>query len=92
MPKLFVGIAFDSGGVASGTMMSAFVLPLCVGACTAVGGDPMIDAFGCVSFVAMAPIISIQFMGLRYSIASRRRKQSFISRKETFVEYTVENR
>ena len=91
VPKLFVGIAFDSGGVASGTMMSAFVLPLCVGACTADGGDPMIDAFGCVAFVAMAPIISIQFMGLRYSIASRRRKQSFISRKETFVEYTLEN-
>ena len=92
VPKIFVGIAFDSGGVASGTMMSAFVLPLCVGACAAVGGDPMMDAFGCVAFVAMAPIISIQVMGLKYSIASKRRKQSFISRSETFVEYTRETR
>lgn len=90
VPKLFVGIAFDSGGVASGTMMSAFVLPLCVGACTAVGGDPMTDAFGCVAFVAMAPIISIQIMGLLYSIKSKRRKQSFISRNESFVEYPRE--
>lgn len=92
VPKLFVGIAFDSGGVASGTMMSAFVLPLCVGACTAVGGDPMMDAFGCVAFVAMAPIISIQAMGLVYSISSKRRKQSFTFRNETFVEYPREER
>ena len=92
VPKLFVGIAFDSGGVASGTMMSAFVLPLCVGACSAVNGNAMMDAFGCVAFVAMAPIISIQVMGLKYSIESKRRKQSFISRSESFVEYTREDR
>ena len=92
VPKIFVGIAFDSGGVASGTMMSAFVLPLCVGACAAVGGDPMTDAFGCVAFVAMAPIISIQIMGFTYSINSKRRKQSFILRSESFVEYPRESR
>ena len=89
VPRMFVGIAFDSGGVASGTMMSAFVLPLAVGACTSVGGveNVMTDAFGCVAFVAMAPIISIQIMGLLYRIKSQRRKQSFISRSESFVEY-----
>lgn len=87
VPKIFVGIAFDSGGVASGTMMSAFVLPLCIGACYALDGDVMTDAFGCVAFVAMAPIIAIQLCGLVYSIKSKRRKRSFISRAETFVEY-----
>ena len=87
VPKIFVGIAFDSGGVASGTMMSAFVLPLCIGACYALRGDVMTDAFGCVAFVAMAPIIAIQFCGLVYSIKSKRRKRSFVSRAETFVEY-----
>ena len=92
VPKMFVGIAFDSGGVASGTMMSAFVLPLCVGACGAVNGNAMLDAFGCVAFVAMAPIISIQVMGLKYAIESKRRKQSFISRSESFIEYTRETR
>ena len=91
VPKIFVGIAFDSGGVASGTMMSAFVLPLCVGACAAVGGNPMTDAFGCVAFVAMAPIISIQIMGLTYTINSKRRKQSFILRNESFIEYSRES-
>ena len=87
VPNIFVGVAFDSGGVASGTMMSAFVLPLSIGACTTLGGDVMTDAFGCVAFVAMAPIISIQLCGLAYSIKSKRRKRSFISRTETFVEY-----
>ena len=87
VPKLFVGIAFDSGGVASGMMMSAFVLPLSIGACNALGGDVMTDAFGCVAFVAMAPIIAIQFCGLMYTIKSKNRKRSFVSRTETFVEY-----
>ena len=89
VPKMFVGIAFDSGGVASGTMMSGFVLPLAIGACTSenVAGDVMTDAFGCVAFVAMAPIIAIQLFGLVYTIKSRRRKRSFISKSESFVEY-----
>ena len=92
VPKMFVGIAFDSGGVASGTMMSAFVLPLCIGACsvfnpTNAASAIMTDAFGCVAFVAMAPIITIQIIGLIYSVRSAKRKQSFVSRSETFVEY-----
>lgn len=91
-PKMFVGIGFDSGGVASGTMMSAFVLPLCIGACSAVNAENaasviMTDAFGCVAFVAMAPIITIEITGLIYSIRSKRRKQSFILKNETFIEY-----
>ncbi len=92
VPKMFVGIAYDSGGVASGTMMSAFVLPLCIGACAVMNPENaesaiMTDAFGCVAFVAMAPIITIQVIGLIYSISSKQRKQSFISKAETFVEY-----
>ncbi len=92
VPKIFVGIAFDSGGVASGTMMSAFVLPLCIGACNAWGGDVMTDAFGCVAFVAMAPIISIQILGLAYHLKSKSRKRGFIYKSESFVEYPRERR
>ena len=87
VPKIFVGISFDSGGVASGTMMSAFVLPLCMGACNALNGNVMEDAFGCVALVAMAPIISIQVCGLVYRIKSEDRVRSFISARETFVDY-----
>lgn len=39
VPSVFVGIAFDSGGVASGPMTSTFLLPLAMGACTALGGQ-----------------------------------------------------
>ncbi len=87
VPKIFVGISFDSGGVASGTMMSAFVLPLCIGACKALGGDIMEDAFGCVALVAMAPIISIEICGLIYRLKSEHRVRRFISASETFVDY-----
>jgi len=65
-PKLFVGIAFDSGGVASGPMTTTFLLPLAIGACEAVGGNVMTDAFGCVAMVALTPLIAIQIMGLIY--------------------------
>ncbi len=92
VPRIFVGIAFDSGGVASGTMMSAFVLPITIGATDALGGDVMTDAFGCVAFVAMAPIIAIQIFGLVYAIKAKSRKRSFVARNEEFVEYTVEKR
>ena len=68
-------------------MMSGMVLPLCVGACDALGGNVMTDAFGCVAFVAMAPIIAIQIFGLVYSIKSKRSKRSFIQKSEEFVEY-----
>ena len=87
VPNIFVGIAFDSGGVASGTMMSAFVLPLCIGACNALGGDVMTDAFGCVALVAMAPIISIQLLGLVYKLKTEGQQRKFVSASETFIDY-----
>ncbi|MBQ9133890.1 MAG: DUF1538 domain-containing protein [Clostridia bacterium] len=66
VPKIFVGIAFDSGGVASGPMTSTFLLPLCIGACEMLGGNIMTDAFGAVALVALTPLISVQIMGLSY--------------------------
>ena len=87
VPKIFVGISFDSGGVASGTMMSAFVLPLCMGACNAIGGNVMTDAFGCVAFVAMAPIIAIQLCGFAYKVKSEDRVRKFVSASESFIDY-----
>jgi hypothetical protein len=87
VPKIFVGISFDSGGVASGTMMSAFVLPLCLGACDALGGNVMTDAFGCVAFVAMAPIIAIQLCGFAYKVKAEDSVRRFVSASESFIDY-----
>ncbi len=66
VPQIFVGIAFDSGGVASGPMTTTFLLPLCIGACGMLGGNIMNDAFGVVSLVALTPLIAIQIMGISY--------------------------
>lgn len=74
VPQVFVGIAFDSGGVASGPMTSTFLLPLAMGVCTAVGGNVATDAFGVVAMVALAPLIAIQIMGVLYQ--HRIRKES----------------
>lgn len=58
--RMFVGIAFDSGGVASGPMTTTFLLPLSIGACEALGGSIMEDAFGVVALVALTPLIAVQ--------------------------------
>lgn len=64
VPKVFTGIAFDSGGVASGPMTATFLLPFAMGACERLGGDVLMDAFGIVAMVAMTPLITIQLLGL----------------------------
>ena len=66
VPRIFTGIAFDSGGVCSGPMTSTFLLPLAMGTCEGVGGNLMTDAFGIVAMVAMTPLIIIQVLGLIY--------------------------
>ena len=66
VPKIFTAIAFDSGGVASGPMTATFLLPFAMGACEAVGGNIVQDAFGVVAMVAMTQLITIQIMGAVY--------------------------
>lgn len=64
VPKIYTAIAFDSGGVASGPMTATFLLAFAMGACEALGGNVITDAFGIVAMVAMTPLITIQVMGL----------------------------
>ena len=78
VPKIFVGIAFDSGGVASGPMTSTFLLPLCIGVCTALGGNIMTDAFGVVALVALTPLIAIQVMGLVYKFKTSKLQKATV--------------
>lgn len=70
-PSLFTSIAFDAGGVASGVMAATFLLPLSIGVCAirnATADQIMVDAFGTIALVAMAPPITIQVVGLMYKI------------------------
>jgi hypothetical protein len=66
VPKVFTAVAFDSGAVASGPMTATFLLPFTMGACAAVGGNIMMDAFGVVAMVAMTPLFTVQIIGLMY--------------------------
>lgn len=76
VPPTFTAIAFDSGGVASGPLTATFMLPFAMGACTAMGGNIMTDAFGIVALVAMMPLITVQAMGVVYVIKSRKQARS----------------
>ncbi len=90
-PPIFTGIAFDSGGVASGAMVSSFVLPMAIGACNVLAPAAiMTQAFGCVAFVALAPLISIQVLGIRYKRKTSKIKRTFLSVEEKILEYEVD--
>ncbi len=66
-PKIFVGIAFDSGGVASGPMTATFILAFAQGVADATpGADVLLDGFGVIAMVALTPLIALQIFGLLY--------------------------
>ena len=53
-------------------MTSTFLLPFAMGACEALGGNVLTDAFGIVAMVAMTPLLTIQILGLLYQCKMRR--------------------
>ncbi len=85
VPKMFVGIAFDSGGVASGPMTTTFLIPLSIGACETIGGNLMTDAFGVVALVALTPLIAVQMMGIQYQMALKKPGQQTAAPKPAFA-------
>ena len=83
VPKIYTAIAFDSGGVASGPLTSSFILPLAIGACSALWGDAgqvLNLAFGIVAMVAMTPLITIQLLGFR-AITSAKVKEKIVMKR-----------
>ncbi len=77
-PKLFVGLAFDSGGVTGGALTSAFLTPLTLGIAQSVaqmtGSEMSIltNGFGIISFISVTPLIAIQALGIIYNIRSKK--------------------
>ena len=69
-PSLFSGIAFDSGGVASGPLTSTFVLSFTLGA--AASGNGGNDSFGVIALVAMMPLLAIQIMGIIFKMKQKK--------------------
>ncbi|MBE5736734.1 MAG: DUF1538 domain-containing protein [Clostridiales bacterium] len=73
-PTLFVGIAFDSGGAAAGSLSASFVLPLLIGICNACGLDSMMYGFGTIGIISMIPVIVIEIIGIRYQYVVNKSK------------------
>ncbi len=78
-PKLFVGLAFDSGGVSGGALTSAFLTPLTLGVAQAVaassgsgGQSILVNGFGIIAFISVTPLIAVQFLGILYNISIKR--------------------
>ena len=77
-PKLFVGLAFDSGGVTGGALTSAFLTPLTLSIAKSVaearGGEMSIltNGFGIISFISVTPLIAIQALGIIYNVRIKR--------------------
>ncbi|MCR5046234.1 MAG: DUF1538 domain-containing protein [Treponema sp.] len=71
-PAMWTGIAFDSGGVASGPLTSTFILSFTIGAAAT---NPA-DSFGVIALVAMMPLSAIQIMGIIYKAKQRSKKEA----------------
>jgi hypothetical protein len=75
VPKLFVGIAFDAGGVATGPITATFILAFINGAAHEHStASILIDGFGMIAMVALMPIITLQILGLLYRINSAKKE------------------
>lgn len=73
VPKLFVGIGFDSGGVASGPMTATFILAFAQGVAESIdGANVLVDGFGMIAMVAMTPIIALQVLGFIFKMKSKK--------------------
>jgi hypothetical protein len=80
--KMFVGLAFDSGGVTAGGLTSAFLTPFALGIALAVresvitaGGVPqsiLTNGFGIIAFMSVTPLIAVQTLGVIYEMRYRK--------------------
>lgn len=78
VPKMFTGIALDSGAAVSGALASTFLVPFAIGAANYLyaglpnqGSMILQNAFGVMAFLVMAPLLTIQILGLIYKYRSK---------------------
>lgn len=80
--KLFVGLAFDSGGVTGGALTSAFLTPLTLGIAQAVavkvgpGAQSVLtNGFGIIAFISVTPLIAVQLLGFIFEQRIKKEQQ-----------------
>ena len=87
VPQVFTAIAFDSGGVASGTMSATFLLPFVVGISEALGRNVLTDAFGLIAIVATTPLVVVQIVGLIYKLKTKKIAYKNALYNEEIIDY-----
>ncbi len=64
-PEKIIGIAYDSGGIATSSITVPLVTSLGVGLATAIKGrNPMTDGFGLIIFASLMPVIFVMTYGM----------------------------
>ena len=89
VPKMFTGIAFDSGGVVTGAMSTTFVLPMIIGIVFTLTGNASVltDAFGSLAIIAGSPIISVLIIGAIFKLKERRSKLKVKTKRAIIVDF-----
>jgi len=87
VPQIFTAIAFDSGGVASGTMSATFLLPFVIGISESLGRNVLTDAFGLIAIVATTPLVVIQIVGLIYKLKTKKIAYKNALYNEEIIDY-----
>ena len=64
-PNEIIGIAYDTGGVATSTITVPLVTALGVGLASSIKGrNPLTDGFGLIALAVMMPMIFVMAYGL----------------------------
>ena len=64
-PDEIIGVAYDSGGVATSTITVPLVTALGVGLAASIGGrNAMVDGFGLIAFACLSPMIFVLGYGM----------------------------
>lgn len=94
--KLFVGLAFDSGGVTGGALTSAFLTPLALGAAQAVAATAgpgaqsvLTNGFGIIAFISVTPLIAVQALGIIYDMRMKNAQKIIIDEELAEIEELV---
>ena len=64
-PPSIIGIAYDSGGVTTGTVTVPLITALGIGLASSIRGrNPLTDGFGLIAFASLTPMAAVMLYGL----------------------------
>ena len=64
-PPAIIGIAYDSGGVTTGTVTVPLITALGIGLASSIRGrNPLTDGFGLIAFASLTPMAAVMLFGI----------------------------